>query len=214
MSSRFGFFIIIILGEILAVVVSSVIEASPSLRELSLAALAVTMAFSFWWVYFENENGPQVIKKFFSDTGKLAKKNVVSGYVWTYSHLPLSMGLIAFALAVERIIAAGPNVTLNPHLLFVLALGLGVSLLSIAMMQMSSLTHTWCQKLHHIKMVLPFVSIILLLVVVLGGWFTQPLTVLGVLAAVLLLQVILQEVIEHVIEGHSGDHAKGHGHSH
>lgn len=214
LSSRFGFFIIIILGEILAAVVRSAHEMGHSSRGLLLAALAVIMAFSFWWIYFENENGPRVIKKFFSRSGKLEKKNVISGYTWVYSHLPLSMGLIAFALAVERIIATGPDITLSPRLLFVLLIGLIVALLSTAIMQMAALTHAWCQKLHHIKMVLPFISIILLLVAVLVGKFIQPLTVLGIFTGTLLIQVLLQEIIEHVIEKHSGGHSQQHGHSH
>lgn len=200
LSARFGFFIIIMLGEIVTAVVRSVVDVGPTTRELFLGATAIIIGFAIWWIYFENDTGPRVIINFFTPKGKLEKKNILSGYTWVYAHLPLAMGLMAMALASERIITLGSNISLTPRLQVVLMIGTSVALGSIGIMQMAALTHEWCQKLNHLKMILPFISIIILLSILAFGSLSSPLTIMSTFAIVLFVQVLSQEIIEHIID--------------
>ncbi|MFF4196539.1 low temperature requirement protein A [Nonomuraea sp. NPDC001831] len=89
---RFGLFVVIVLGEVVAAVVTGLKghDVTPSVLLVALAGVAIAMA--FWWLYFDHVDESVVLRT------KLA------GQVWVYSHLPLSMGLVAFGIGIERAI--------------------------------------------------------------------------------------------------------------
>lgn len=93
---RIGLFTIIVLGEAIAAVVRGVDRVSVS--AVAAGALGIGIAFSIWWVYFDNLDEHVV------------RKTRVAGQVWFYAHLPLVMGITVAAVGVEALVEEGENV--------------------------------------------------------------------------------------------------------
>ncbi|NRQ33866.1 low temperature requirement protein A [Nonomuraea sp. NN258] len=89
---RFGLFVVIVLGEVVAAVVVGLKghDITPGTLLIALAGVAIAMA--FWWLYFGHLDESVVLR------------TQVAGQVWVYSHLPLSLGLVAFGIGIEHAI--------------------------------------------------------------------------------------------------------------
>lgn len=205
LSKRFGFFFIILLGEILSSVVHSTQEFGVTDKSIIVSLYAIIIAFCMWWVYFENDNGPKVIARFISKESKNKKLPQLAGYMWAYSHLPLSLGIILVAIGLEKIILTPTEMYgSNPHFFSLVSTSAVISLLSIGTMQMSAISKENNLLLEHVKIILPFFSSIAILIFA-GGEYDS--TVGGFLLTILIIcasQVLLQEFIEHRL--HSHDH--------
>ncbi|WP_171075176.1 low temperature requirement protein A [Nonomuraea basaltis] len=90
---RFGLFVVIVLGEVVAAVVVGLKGHDVTPGTLAIALAGVAIAMGFWWLYFGHMDESVVLRT------KLA------GQVWVYSHLPLSLGLVAFGIGIEHAIA-------------------------------------------------------------------------------------------------------------
>ncbi|WP_157251263.1 low temperature requirement protein A [Nonomuraea typhae] len=91
---RFGLFVVIVLGEVVAAVVFGLKghAVTPGAVVVALAGIAVAMA--FWWLYFGHLDESVVLR------------TRLAGQVWVYAHLPLALGLAAFGIGVEHELAA------------------------------------------------------------------------------------------------------------
>ncbi|MEV4579678.1 low temperature requirement protein A [Nonomuraea jabiensis] len=89
---RFGLFVVIVLGEVVAAVVLGLKghEVTPGTLLIALAGVAIAMG--FWWLYFGHIDESVVLR------------TRLAGQVWVYSHLPLSLGLVAFGIGIEHAI--------------------------------------------------------------------------------------------------------------
>ncbi|MFI6598152.1 low temperature requirement protein A [Nonomuraea sp. NPDC050536] len=90
---RFGLFVVIVLGEVVAAVVGGLKGHAVTPATLLIALLGVAIAMAFWWLYFDHLDEEVVLRTQFA------------GQVWVYSHLPLSMGLVAYGIGIEHAIA-------------------------------------------------------------------------------------------------------------
>jgi low temperature requirement protein LtrA len=89
---RFGLFVVIVLGEVVAAVVIGLKghDVTPGTLLIALAGVAIAMA--FWWLYFGHIDESVVLR------------TQLAGQIWVYSHLPLSLGLVAFGVGIEHAI--------------------------------------------------------------------------------------------------------------
>jgi low temperature requirement protein LtrA len=94
---RLGLFTIIVLGESMAAVVKGVAEKQWDTSSVLTALLGVSIAFSFWWLYFDSVDVSPL------ETMKAGRIKIF--LTWLYSHLILAMGLAAIGVGVEHIIA-------------------------------------------------------------------------------------------------------------
>ncbi len=95
-TERIGLFTIIVLGESIVAVVDGVSEIEWNFASILIALLGLSIAFSFWWMYFDTvDNSPLHTMK----QGKMKM-----ALAWLYSHLPLTIGLTATGVGVERMI--------------------------------------------------------------------------------------------------------------
>jgi low temperature requirement protein LtrA len=90
---RFGLFVVIVLGEVVAAVVTGLKghDVTPGTVAIALAGVAIAMG--FWWLYFGHIDESVVLR------------TNLAGQIWVYSHLPLSLGLVAFGIGIEHAIA-------------------------------------------------------------------------------------------------------------
>ncbi|MBS3026166.1 MAG: low temperature requirement protein A [Dolichospermum sp. DET50] len=100
---RLGLFTIIVLGESMHAVVRGVAGKQWDTSSILMAVLGVSIAFSFWWLYFDSVDVSPL------ETMKAGRVKIF--LTWLYSHLFLAIGLGAMGVGVEHIIAkSGVNV--------------------------------------------------------------------------------------------------------
>jgi low temperature requirement protein LtrA len=93
---RLGLFVIIVLGESILAVVQGISGQAWTLSAIVMALFGLSIAFSFWWMYFDSVDGSPLKGM---RSGKMAL-----GLLWLYAHLPLAIGLGATGIAVEHFI--------------------------------------------------------------------------------------------------------------
>lgn len=95
-TERIGLFTIIVLGESIVAVVGGVSDKEWNLISVVIALLGLSIAFSFWWMYFDTvDNSPMYAMK---------KGKMRIALTWLYAHLPLTIGLTATGVGVEKMI--------------------------------------------------------------------------------------------------------------
>ncbi|MEH1843657.1 MAG: low temperature requirement protein A [Nostoc sp.] len=103
---RFGLFTIIVLGEAIIAVVNGVSEQKWDTLTVISAVFGLIIAFSWWWVYFDNLGGTPI---------EMARTHGRVGVVnlWLYTHLPLVIGFAAAGVGVEQILLSNPTLPLS-----------------------------------------------------------------------------------------------------
>jgi low temperature requirement protein LtrA len=102
---RFASFILIVLGEAIAGVVMGLTKHAWSIQSGLTAALGLSIAFSFWWVYFDNIDGAAI-------RAARTKGRIWLYQGWLYAHLPLVIGLAAGAVGVQFAVASPQDLAL------------------------------------------------------------------------------------------------------
>ncbi|MFI6905809.1 low temperature requirement protein A [Nonomuraea sp. NPDC050394] len=90
---RFGLFVVIVLGEVVAAVVFGLKSHAVTPGSVLIALSGIAVAMAFWWLYFGHLDESVVLR------------TRLAGQVWVYSHLPLALGLAAFGIGVEHALA-------------------------------------------------------------------------------------------------------------
>ncbi len=115
---RFGIFTIIVLGEAFVKVLEDSQGAALGADQILFGIVGLVVLYSLWWLYF-------------SDTAGMVwdKLSAVKAITWGYGHLVLSIGLVAFGVAVKKLFAEtihhhGDPVTDEYRLLFTAAVTL------------------------------------------------------------------------------------------
>ncbi|MFV1988973.1 MAG: low temperature requirement protein A, partial [Gemmatimonadota bacterium] len=121
-AERHGLFVIIALGESLIVAAAGLTQAEFSVTVLLVGALAVGTTCALWWTYFACAK-PTLDEELERRTG--AELSQLARDAYTLLHFPLALGVIAFASAIEGIVAH-PSEPLDLANRF--ALGVGVVL--------------------------------------------------------------------------------------
>jgi low temperature requirement protein LtrA len=103
---RFGLFTLILLGEsVVAVMRGMESQEDWTPAAASSAFLGMGIAFLIWWWYFDGAAGA-------SERHVRTRREAVRSHVWTYAHLPLSLGIVVSGVGVERIVTAASRATL------------------------------------------------------------------------------------------------------
>jgi low temperature requirement protein LtrA len=121
-AERHGLFVIIALGESLIVAASGVAGEAWSTPLLAAAVLAVGITCGLWWSYFHQAK-PALEHAFTSAQGPA--RGQMARDVYSLLHFPMLLGVIAFAYAVEEVVAH-PDEPLS--IAVRLALGFGLTL--------------------------------------------------------------------------------------
>jgi low temperature requirement protein LtrA len=139
-TERIGLFTIIVLGESIVSVVSGVSKLAWTPTSIAIALLGLSIAFSFWWMYFDTVDG--------SPLHAMRKGNMTIALTWLYSHLPLAVGLTATGVGVEKMISGLNNdATRGDKVLFCLAVALCLLVLSNLHWASGKLGQTKCKKI-------------------------------------------------------------------
>jgi low temperature requirement protein LtrA len=122
---RFGLFTIIVLGEAVLAVVVGTAGTSWGIEPSVVAACCFVVAAGVWWLQFD-----------FVDTSVL--KRGLFGLVYVYAHYPLVLGIAAFGVGTKLAIHDAASDHLAPGARWALGGGLGVALLSLAVLELAT----------------------------------------------------------------------------
>lgn len=182
---RFGLFTIIVLGEAIIAVVSGVTEQKWNLTSVAAAVLGFSIAFSFWWIYFDNVSGSAL-------RVAATEKRLDTLQVWLYGHLPLVVGLAGTGVGVEHIIQSQPNMALATAERWLLCGSVALCLLALTILHRTGVIFR-CK----VRSKYRFGSAIVLLLIALVGEPLSPLMVIGLVAVVSIFQVV-----QDIYQGH------------
>lgn len=176
---RFGLFTIIVLGEAVIAVVNGVSNVDWSMGGAMAAILGFVTAFTLWWLYFENSLGKALEKA--SNTGRMLILQV-----WLYGHLPLVIGLAAVGIGVEHIITSDAMVALPDNERWLMAGSVSLCYGALAILHRTGVI-TAClsrtrQRLGGAAAALAIAAF---------GSGLLPVTVVGAIAAIGIVQVLL-----------------------
>ena len=139
-TERIGLFTIIVLGESIVAVVGGVSERQWNPMSIAIALLGLSIAFSFWWMYFDTVDE--------SPLRAMRKGKMKIALTWLYSHLPLAIGLTATGVGVEKMIHGLEHDSSNSEkILFCLAVALCMLILSNLHWTSCELGQTKCKRI-------------------------------------------------------------------
>jgi low temperature requirement protein LtrA len=177
---RFALFILIVLGEAIAGVVMGLTKHAWNVPSGLTAALGLSLAFSLWWVYFDNIDGAAI-------RASRAQGRIWLYQGWLYAHLPLVIGLAASAVGVQYAVASPQNLVLPPRERWLICGAVALVFLSIGCIQL--IIDASRNEIQKTRLAFRFGGAVAVLVLgALGGM--SPLNLIGLLALVGGLQVM------------------------
>ncbi len=129
---RFALFIILVLGESVAGVVTGLHEAHWTGAAALTSALAFLVAATLWWLYFDFSGG--VAKRRLLEEDEDTTRSGVHD-VYLYAHLPIALGLAATAVGLEHAVLHAGDPHLETAARLVLTGGVATYLASTALLQ-------------------------------------------------------------------------------
>ncbi len=175
---RFGLFTIIVLGEAFIKVITHASEAEGlHLANGLYGALALLIAASLWWIYFDNVKGSVV------------RRTQMAGQVWVYSHLPLVGAITAFGVASKKIVLLEAGHGLEADYRLLMAGAVSVALFAIGLLDLATAEGTHDLTLDRVAFVRIGAGIAILVIGVVGEPFGAG-VLLALIAAACLGQVI------------------------
>ncbi|BAZ70797.1 MAG: low temperature requirement protein A [Pelatocladus maniniholoensis HA4357-MV3] len=175
---RFGLFTIIVLGEAIIGVVDGLSNQNWDAKSALAAIFGFSIAFSLWWVYFENIGNSALRSA--NATGQIGVYQI-----WLYGHLPLVIGLTATGVGVKHIISSEPSVALPPPERVLLCSMVALCLLALALLHRTGVIR-YCKIRSRFRLYSAFILLILAIV----GKGLLPVVVIGLVAIVCTVQVI------------------------
>jgi low temperature requirement protein LtrA len=182
---RFGLFTIIVLGEAIIAVVNGIAEQNWNLPSVIAAALGFSIAFSLWWIYFENVGGSAL-------RSAPTERRVSTLQVWLYGHLPLVIGLAGTGVGVEHIIKSQQNIALVASERWLLCGSVALCLAALAVLHRTGVIFR-CKVRYKYRSG----ASIVLLVIALAGEPLLPTMVVGLVAIICITQVF-----QDIYQGH------------
>jgi low temperature requirement protein LtrA len=180
---RFALFTLIVLGESITGVVSSLIRQQWCLASALTAMLGLSLAFSLWWVYFDNLDNAAV---------RAARAGRIWLYqTWLYAHLPLVLGLTATAVGVQYAVFSPPEAVLSPGPRLLLCGGVALVLLSLGLIHLMSVLSRSRPGKNHVAFHFGTAAVVLILG---AEGRLRPVMLMGLLALVCASQVVLEIV--------------------
>lgn len=99
---RHGLFVIIVLGETLIINANGLVDAANDNDVLILAIMAVFVTLAFWWTYFAHNK--HKLEEVMVELGP-ENDSFIGRDIYSLGHFPIIFGVIAYASAIEEVIA-------------------------------------------------------------------------------------------------------------
>ncbi len=191
LSERFGLFTLIVLGESFVKMLSSLSE-DPT-GSIMMAAFALIVTCSLWWIYFDDVAGSRIRKR----TGSL--------FIWIYTHLPLTLAITAVGVGAKKVVYFEPTQVAPAGYRWLFAGSLGLALLATGLIDWVT-ERRQAELSDSARVVSRVASASFILVLIPAGAFMSSALFVGLLATVLFAQVILDLYIAPHKETEEAEH--------
>lgn len=179
---RFGLFTLLVLGESIVAVVDSVAEQQWNFQSAIAAVLGFSIAFSFWWVYFDNLDASAIQAARTSGRIKIYQ-------LWLYAHLPLVIGLTATGVGIEHTILSKLDVSLAAPERWLLCGAVTLCFLALSAIHRATV-ESGSSKCSQSQVNYRLGAGVVVLIVAVALSNLLPVVLLGLVAAVCALQVV------------------------
>lgn len=174
---RLGLFTIIVLGEAIIAVVDGVAEQKWDIQSAIAAVFGLGIAFSLWWIYFDNIGGAPVRNA--RTDGRVSLLNT-----WLYTHLPLVIGIAATGVGVELVVASEAGVALADNYRWLICGSVALCFVALGILHRTGVIR-YCKIRAKYRIA---TAVVLILIAILGKGLL-PLTVIALVALVCAGQV-------------------------
>ncbi|MBW4601630.1 MAG: low temperature requirement protein A [Calothrix sp. FI2-JRJ7] len=175
---RFGLFTMIVLGEAIIAVIDGVSEQRWDIYSTMGAVLALTTAFSLWWVYFDNLGGTPIVAA--KSEGRIRKM-----LLWLYTHFPLVIGIAAAGVGVEEILLSEQTQPLPDKIRYLMCGSIALCWLALAILHRTGIIR-YCKMRAKYRLGGTIAAIALLFF----GKGLSPVAVIAIIAAIAVFQVV------------------------
>lgn len=180
---RFGLFTLIVLGESIVAVVNSVAEQPWNVQSAIAAVFGFSIAFSFWWIYFDNLDASAI---------RAARLGGRTGLyqIWLYAHLPLVIGLTATGVGIEHVVLSESGIPLEPPEQWLICGAVALCFLAIGAIHRTTVEagSARCSKIQANYRIGGAAVVVVLAVAGIG---VLPVVSIGLVAAICAVQVVL-----------------------
>ncbi len=95
LSERYGLLTLIVLGESFVKVLTRLSEEGAGVEQLFTGAMGLAIVCSLWWIYFDDVAGSRI------------KKSPLAAFAWIYSHMPLTIAIVATGVSIKKVVLFG-----------------------------------------------------------------------------------------------------------
>ena len=180
---RFGLFTMIVLGESVLAVVNGVAKQHWNISSAIAAVFGMSIAFSIWWVYFDNLGGSAI-------QAARTCRRIGAYQIWVYMHLPLVIGLTATGVGVEHVVSSNPNLALPLAERWLICASLALCLFTLGVIYLTGLrinARLRCKA----RATYRFGAAVIVLILAVAGADLAPVKVIGLAAIICTVQIIL-----------------------
>lgn len=184
---RFGLFTLIVLGESVVAVVSGVADQNWNIASMFSAFLGLSIAFSIWWIYFDNLDGSAILS---------ARVGRIGTYqIWLYTHFPLVASLTAAGVGVQKLLASDDmSLALPAEKRWLLCASLGLCFVCLGIIHLTTKNVGATNQSSKIEALQRFGTAAILLVLAIAGERLLPVSVITAIAAVCISQVVFAHI--------------------
>ncbi len=175
---RFGLFTMIVLGEAIVAVVDGVSKQHWDVYSTICAIFGLSMAFSLWWVYFDNLGGTPI--RTAKSEGRTRKM-----LLWLYTHLPLVIGIAAAGVGVENVLLSEQTQPLPDKIRYLICGSVALCWLSMAILHRTGVIR-YCKMRAKYRLG----GAVIVGAIAFFGKSLLPIAVIGLIAIVAAFQVV------------------------
>ena len=183
---RFGLFIIIVLGESIIGVVNGVVQQQWNILLILSLACGVSIAFSLWWIYFDNLGGSAI------ESARACSRQLWAYQLWLYMHLPLAIGLTATGVGIEKVISKASSLALPEAERWLICTAVATCLVALGIINFTGLIASNQRRRCKFRIGYRFGSAALIIILAIAGANFSPVELIGLIAIVCATQIILE----------------------
>jgi low temperature requirement protein LtrA len=176
---RFGLFTLILLGEAVVAVMRGMKSQAEWHPQAAITAfVGMGLLFMVWWWYFD-------VAKAASERPVRTRRDIVRLHIWSYSHFPLYLAIVALGVGLQRAVTAAGYRTLPSGDTVMLAIAVAFLIVSLGC------TRAMCVPRPRISSLCVRVALGLVLLIAASAWapLTRPVLVIPALLTICIIQI-------------------------
>lgn len=180
---RFGLFTLIVLGETVLAVVNGVAQQEWNFSSAYTAVFGLSIAFSLWWVYFDNLGGSAI-------QAARACRHVGAYQTWVYMHLPLVISIAATGVGMEHALVSDTGLVLASAERWLICASLALCFFTLGIIYLTGVS-TETRLRCKVRAGYRFVAAAVILILAVAGAGLSAMELIGFIAVVGAVQIIL-----------------------